>query len=329
MTNIPIIVAGSGRSGTTWVLDAIAKANNLRTIFEPLHPIGVIWAKPFANKYVRDDAEEPELKLSMDKVFSGRFRSLWANCRIRPDRLRLQAGSLSHKLCFLRYWYKRLITHYIRYHKVKSDRIIVKFIRANLMLGWLSNNYESKILLILRHPGAVVASKMRLGGPDWQVDVLKQYCHDKQLMEDHLSRLKNLLTRPLSPVASHTAIWCIENALAIDCVKKYGHCTVFYENLVLYADSEWERIIRSLDLKHVPDNDMLIRPSQQTSKDTKRQAFDHNHVSRWMKSFSKQQLGEIDAILKTFEICIYSAFDSMPVERVHPKGNICSCPEVL
>lgn len=320
MAKVPIIVAGSGRSGTTWVLDAIAKANNLRTIFEPLHPIGVMSAKPFANKYVRDDADDPELTLFMDKVFSGRSKSLWANYRIRADRLRLQPGSLSHNIGSLIYWYKRLIIHYIRYHKVKSDRIIIKCIRANLMLGWLSNNYAPKILLILRHPGAVVASKMRLGGPDWQADVLKQYCHDKQLMEDHLSRLKNLLTRPLSLVANHTAIWCIENALAIDCVKKYGHCTVFYENLVLYTDSEWERIIRSLDLKHVPDNDMLIRPSQQTSKDTKGQAFNHNHVSRWMKSFSKQQLREIDAILKTFEICTYSAFESMPVERVHPKA---------
>ena len=33
-----LIIAGSGRSGTTWVLDAVAEANQLRTKFEPLGP---------------------------------------------------------------------------------------------------------------------------------------------------------------------------------------------------------------------------------------------------------------------------------------------------
>ena len=163
MNNAPIIIAGSGRSGTTWVLDAIANANNLRTIFEPLHPIGVPVAKPFANRYVRDDANEPELKFFMDKVFSGVFKSLWANYRVRPDRLHLtyhQSGSLRHKLGFLKHNYKKLAIHYCRYHKVKFSNLIVKFTRANLMLGWLSKNYSAKILLIVRHPGAVVHSKI-------------------------------------------------------------------------------------------------------------------------------------------------------------------------
>jgi len=33
------LIAGSGRSGTTWVLDALADANDLRPVFEPLHPM--------------------------------------------------------------------------------------------------------------------------------------------------------------------------------------------------------------------------------------------------------------------------------------------------
>ena len=79
MNNSPIIIAGSGRSGTTWVLDAIAGSNRLRTVFEPLHPAGVPEAKAFANKHVRDDADEPDLKLFMDKVFSGKLKGIWPN----------------------------------------------------------------------------------------------------------------------------------------------------------------------------------------------------------------------------------------------------------
>ena len=317
MNNAPIIIAGSGRSGTTWVLDAIAQANDLRTIFEPLHPIGLPSAKPFANRYVRDDANEPELKCFMDKVFSGVFKSLWANYRVRPDRLHFtycQSGSLKHKLGSLKYNYKKLAIHYSRYHKIKSSNLIVKFIRANLMLGWLSRNYVAKTFLIVRHPCGVVDSKMRLGGRDWQHEaLLQQYCQDNQLVEDYLHKYKDVLTRPLSPIAGHTAIWCIENALPIHNARSQDHCVVFYEDLIINSDVEWKRIIESLDLRDVPDKDILIEPSQQTSKETKNKLLDNTQVSRWMKSFNEEQLAEIDKILKIFEVSIYNTFDPMPL----------------
>ena len=317
MTNAPIIIAGSGRSGTTWVLDAIAQANNLRTIFEPLHPIGVPFAKPFANRYVRDDVDELDLKLFMDKVLSGKFKSLWANYRIRPDRLYPayhRSGDLRHTLGSLKFNYKKLVVHYCKYHKVKSNNLIVKFTRANLMLGWLSKNYGAKILLMVRHPCAVVNSKMRLGGPDWEHEaLLHQYCYDTHLIEYYRHKLKAVLLRPLSPIAGHTAIWCIENVLPIYNAKSEGYCVVFYENLMVNSDAEWKRIIESLDLRCLPDKDMLIQPSQQTSREMRGKTFGDSQVRKWMKSFSEQQLAEIDEILKTFEVSIYNAFDLMPI----------------
>ena len=317
MNNAPIIIAGSGRSGTTWVLDVIAQANNLRTVFEPLHPIGVSSARPFANRYVRDDANEPELRSFMDKVFSGMFKGLWANYRLRPDRLHPtyhNSGPLRHRLGSLKHYYQKLVVHYFRYHKVKTNNLIVKFTRANLMLGWLSKNYSAKILLIVRHPCAVVDSKIRLGGPDWEYEaLLHQYSQDGQLVEDYQHKLKAVLKGPLSPVAGHTVIWCIENVLPIHNAKRKGHGVVFYENLMVNSDNEWDRIIRSLDLDNLPDKGMLIQPSQQISKEMRGKTFNHNQISRWMKSFSEQQLAEIDKILKIFEVSIYSTFDSMPI----------------
>ena len=83
----PLIIAGLGRSGTTWILDSLAEANGLATLFEPLHPNAVPHAKFFSNRYVRDDSYEPELSKFMDKVFSGDLRSVWAKYRVRPDSL--------------------------------------------------------------------------------------------------------------------------------------------------------------------------------------------------------------------------------------------------
>jgi hypothetical protein len=319
LKNSPIIIAGSGRSGTTWVLDAITRANNLRTIFEPLNPVGDPSAKHLANRYVRDDADFPELKRFMDKVFSGNLKNLWVNYRIQPDRLRLNMHKpepLRQKLGSLKYNYKRLATNYLKYHKDKSKSLSVKLIRANLMLGWLSANYGAKTLLVVRHPGAVIASKIRLGGANWRYEpVLKQYCQDQQLVRDYLHKFKDSLARSLSPVEGHAAVWCIENTLQTCNAERSGQTVIFYEDLLINSNTEWRRIIKSLDLKHLPDEEILTQPSQQVSKEMKNKMFDYRQVDKWMNDFSKKQLIELDGILKIFNVSFYKAFEPMPIRK--------------
>ena len=319
LKNAPIIIAGSGRSGTTWVLDAIARANNLRTIFEPLNPAGIPSAKHFANMYVRDNADFPELKHFMDKVFSGNLKSLWANYRIRPDRLRLNMHKpepLKQKLGTLKYNYKMFVTNYLRYYKDKSKSLAVKFIRSNMMLGWLCANYGAKTLLVVRHPGAVIASKIRLGGPNWQYEpVLKQYCKDQLLAKDYLHKFKDILARSLSPVEGHAVVWCIENALQVCNAERNGQTLVFYEDLFINSSTEWRRIIKSLDLMHLPDEEIIAKPSQQVSKEMSNKTFDSRQVGKWMNDFSKKQLIELDGILKIFNVSFYTAFDPVPIRK--------------
>lgn len=319
LKNAPIIIAGSGRSGTTWVLDAIARANNLRTIFEPLNPAGIPSARHLANRYVRDNEDCPELKLFMDRVFSGNLKSLWVNYRIRPERLRLnmhKSESLRQKLGSLKHSYEMLATNYLKYHKDKSRSLAVKFIRANLMLGWLGANYRAKTLLVVRHPGAVVASKISLGGPNWRYEpVLKQYCDDQKLVQDYLYKFQDTLARSLSPVEGHAVVWCIENALQTCNAERSGQTVVFYEDLFIDSKTEWRRIIESLDLMHLPDKEILSQPSQQVSKEMRGEKFDSRQLGRWMNDFSKKQLMELDGILKIFNVSFYDAFDPIPIRK--------------
>ena len=91
----PLVVAGSGRSGTTWVLDTIASENQLRTIFEPLHPVVVKGGLSNACRYLPDDVEDMQLRNFMEDVFLGNYHSMWTDYRVRPDRLREDLKSLS------------------------------------------------------------------------------------------------------------------------------------------------------------------------------------------------------------------------------------------
>ena len=83
----PRLIAGSGRSGTTWILDVLTQVNGMRPIFEPLHPTAVPAAASFANQYIDPDRKMLELKQFLDGVFNGELHSLWTDYRIRPPML--------------------------------------------------------------------------------------------------------------------------------------------------------------------------------------------------------------------------------------------------
>ena len=72
MKDNPLIIAGSGRSGTTWILDVIAESNNLRTVFEPLQPYGVPEAQSYGYRYLKRKFIRTRIEIIYDKGFQWR-----------------------------------------------------------------------------------------------------------------------------------------------------------------------------------------------------------------------------------------------------------------
>jgi len=323
----PLIIAGSGRSGTTWVLDVLAETNNLRTIFEPLNSFGVSEARRFCNRYIRENAYDPELKYFMEKVFSGRLNHIWPNTRFLADVLRPSISKMSswNYNYSLLSRYKNFFLQYFNYIRKKPFRPITKFIRANLMLDWIEKNFDAKIVYIVRHPGAVVASKITAsktkGGAVWdfigpnEQKILFQYQQDEQLRNDYLDKYYEIFSEKLSPVAGHTLLWCVENILPIYNLQKKKRYVFFYEDIVNNPEKEFGWMLKILGLERKPDSSIIVRPSQQASREFRNGSFDENQLTRWMKIFNQQQLDEMDKILKSFKVTTYNAYEPMPVSR--------------
>ena len=71
------LIAGSGRSGTTWVQDALAAANDLRPVFEPLHPaVSEIGAR-YAYRALSRNDEHPELQRFLQTRWATRIRTFF------------------------------------------------------------------------------------------------------------------------------------------------------------------------------------------------------------------------------------------------------------
>ncbi len=329
----PIIIAGSGRSGTTWVLDTIADANGMNTIFEPLHPILGATPKRYSNRYLVATDSEPELAVFMGRVLSGRHPGFWTRYRERPNRLYPSLAAFS-SIGAAKHWMKRwqyVYQHHWRFRPRAGKSLIVKFIRANLMLAWIKGNFPCRVLYILRHPLAVIESKLRLGGEDWEhQNLLNAYLGDSRLM-DALGTDPEKVRRAsdASIAAANAALWCVENALPLAQTDELGLVTTFYEDLA--SDDgmpEWGRIMSELDLGQVPSRSDVMQPSQQASAETLQRLTDKNQrgIKEIQGRLGERQVNDVARMLEMFRITVYDVERHAPVlSRIEGKLRGGSC----
>jgi hypothetical protein len=291
-------IAGSGRSGTTWVQDALAEANNLRPVFEPLHPaVSEIGAR-YAYRALAADDEHPELKAFLRLAAAGRQHKWWTQYRLPGDRLVPRLRNLTTvkgaKVQYrqrLKFWRERQALAEASRRSVP----LVKCIRTNLMLGWLTRQCGARVMLIVRHPGAVVESQFRLGSDQtWDPGpVLERYRQDARLDELTRGRYQRLLAQNLSRIEALTACWVIENQWPIAQAPADGVEVVFYERLRSQPEIEWRRACEALDLATIPPTSVLARPSQQSSTGAEAITSD----AKWLRTLTREQIDLMQGVL--------------------------------
>lgn len=189
---------------------------------------------------------------------------------------------------------------------------LVKCIRANLMLAWMTRRFLCKTVLVVRHPGAVVESQSRLGAIWDPEPILQRYKADSRLHELTRQRYRALLERRLSRVEALTANWIIENQWAIEQAALNGVTVVFYERLKASPAREWQRVARALDLPSVPGAAVLERPSQQSSGNPPAGVERPSDEPRWLRGLSPEHVLQIQGVLDEVQFDLYTMTDNEP-----------------
>lgn len=222
------IVAGSPRSGTTWVADVVARTTRSRIIFEPLlasRSGNFVLAQSFFFRersspnyplYIPASAARPEGRYKqLENILRGRIHTYWSQMGTRP-------GVFRHR--------------------------IIKEVRANLYLGFLAENWPAvKILFILRDPYSALDSQIERAARGWdfnwdKADVLSQ----TQLMEDWLLPFRATIESAETLVERLANKWCIETYVGFRQLQDRPNAfTVSYEWLRA-ALSHWTRVERFL-----------------------------------------------------------------------------------
>lgn len=182
------LLSGSGRSGTTWLLEVYARAGRLRPIFEPIRPdLDARFEGLRPGRYVPADAPHLPGEAAVHDVLTGRYRHPWAD----------QEASLNP---FVR-------------HRGR----LVKEIRLPMWAGWLAARHPHlPIVHVIRHPLATLSSQSVLG---WSPERFHYMLSQEALVDGLLGDIP-LRSLPIGDESTAlVARWAVENTVA---ARTYG-----------------------------------------------------------------------------------------------------------
>jgi hypothetical protein len=284
-----ILVAGTARSGTTWLAELVASQIPCRTLFEPFHPAHVPQFKGFHYfQYMRPDSQDESLHSFAQKILTGNIRNRWI------DR---------------------------KNERIFSKYRLVKEIRANLMLRWLHDQFpQAPILLILRHPCAVVLSRMKL---DWATDRdIQHFLLQSNLVEDHLSEHLDLIASLKTEEEKHTIVWCISNLIPLRQFQPGDLPIIYYEDLLLQPEVELPKICELLNISYRPPVSQLIRRPSSTTTSSSLVGTGEDQIRHWRKALTPRQIGNILRVVEKFGLDSLYGESELPVIRDLSAGHL-------
>jgi hypothetical protein len=261
-------VAGSGRSGTTWLADLVNWKKEYRYVFEPFRPGRLVLADRFGpRRYVRPASRDPEDLAAARSLLLGRFRHRQTDQHNR---------------------------------KLHARRRVIKDIWSNLMLGWIQSAFpEVSIVFILRHPCAVVASQLEVAHWGWLVD-LQGLLGQPDLVEDHLGPFAREMADAATVFEQHMWLWCVENYVPLRQLDPNRTHLVFYEDLCLGREREGDRLMSYLRLPFDPRIRAAFDAPSVAAVGRGVVLDPYEQIARWKDRLSSEQATAAARILSRF-----------------------------
>lgn len=270
-----VFIAGSGRSGTSWLANICNYKNSFRYLFEPLNPRAMVMGDEF-----RWCLMPNEKSLLLDKVITGKVSNSWVNSRNQ---------------------------------RMFARRRLIKEIRSNLMLTWLHTHYPlTKLVLILRNPLDVAASKKKLAslndGSRWLWEpCLATLLAESQLQKQLTAYEYEVLSEQIGQgvVMESIADWCINNLVAMRAIETSTIHVIYYERLLSNPSRELPNLMTYIGVDM--DDSLLTKvhqPSETTRKPSGLNQGDDlsSQLMTWDKSLTPEEQKRATKLLSIFGI---------------------------
>ena len=276
-----IFIAGTERSGTTWVSDIVNYNREYRYVFEPFWAAQVEMCKGFREQqYLRPGNQDPYFVATVEAILSGRVRNRWTD----------------------------------KYHRrfIASKRLI-KDVRSNLFLKWMHDQFpEVPIVLLLRHPCAVASSQRKR--KNWPPDPKEEFLAQQELVEDLLYPFRGEIEAAQTDFERMIFRWCIQNYVPL---KQFGTGeieVVFYENLCEKPRSEVAKVFSFLGKDYDEAVLTTVRKPSPQSHTVSAVISGGSLIDSWREKVTVEETNRAIEILSLFGLDKIYSQDSMPDE---------------
>jgi len=276
-----VFLAGSARSGTTWLQEIVNFNNDYRVMFEPFRPEKVEIVSQWKKyQYLRVEENSPGFMDPMKDILSGKIKNVWVDT-----------------------YNQRLF----------SIARILKAIHANLFLFWMKNHFpEVPIILILRHPCAVANSKLNIVKKHFRLtsDPLDEFLSQDQLVDDFLRPYKVEMKKSKTDFETFIFMWCIEYLVPLTQFKEGEIHITFYENLCINPQQEIKNIFSFINRSYSTEVIKKITIPSPVSRKNSAINSGTNLIKSWRKNITEKQIQRALEILNLFGLDrIYSDYD--------------------
>lgn len=277
------LLAGTARCGSTWVADLVRSQTRCRIMFEPFDNRQIADIRQYHYiPYLRPENEYPEMYDYCRKIFSGEIRHPWID---------------------------REVAHF------RPRGRLVKAVRANLMFGWIAAHFpEIPRVLIIRHPCAVVLSRMRAG---WEAQFdLQSLLAQKELRRDFLDTRLGDLSRWSSIEAQHALVWCISYLVPLKQLAAEDLNLIFYEDLVTRPEEALPRLFRLLGREYRPEVLRVLHRPSTTAAPESAVLTGESMIDSWRHRLSLTQIHNVLEVVAKFGLDGLYGEDGMPVKEL-------------
>lgn len=283
-----LVVSGVPRGGTTWLAEVLGGISRSALLYEPLNLDGKeaaargLSASPRL-RFVPPEGEWPEGETFLRKLLTGE--------RIVPRTLR----------------------HTGLREALAAETWIVKLVVGSRLLRWLAETFPlPPPVLLLRHPCAVVASRIRLG---WKERAVRPHAAPGLL--DGRPELERLLEGLETPEERMAADWCLDVHAALSTPEPHPWTVVTYEELVVRGVPTLGRIFGAWG-RNVPEASVArLRTPSATTATGAGVLEGAGLLAGWTRQLEGEEVERILSVVSAFGLDFYGP-DPEPDHRRIP-----------
>jgi hypothetical protein len=309
-----IIVTGSPRSGTTWLMEILRVIPGYTSVFEPLNPIYFpeSFNNGFSSRTYKSSDEDWQIgEEYLRNILSGRLYytpGLLDKEIYRKRKFPMILSSFIYQL-----------KPEILMHKLFGNKLVVKFVRLNRLLPWLVKRIQLRhIILIIRHPCAVIASQLKTGfcGYHPSFPTYLDIFPDRKTILGEVSKIEGLSPHLLNKLDKIKSIeeflavsWCMDTIVPLSYSKPYPWTVVSYEKLIKYGENEINHLFDKIGENRIPYS--VYRHLKIPSMLIQKGEYDivtnvNKQLYKWKDFLSEKKIERIQKIVSAFNIDFYT-----------------------